>query len=76
MISSILFRGMAIFKLKTSHLPLLACIWVSPTTLIAAGHDCTPLVFQVEPSGQVLSSIQFILDQNACITMTRVLQPP
>ena len=26
---------MAIFKLKTSHLPLLACIWVSPTTLIA-----------------------------------------
>jgi actin related protein 2/3 complex subunit 1A/1B len=46
-------KGMAIFKLKTSHLPLLTCIWVSPTTLIAAGHDCTPLVFQVEPSGQV-----------------------
>lgn len=46
-------RGMAIFKLKTGHLPLLSCVWVSPTSLIAAGHDCTPLIFQVEASGQV-----------------------
>lgn len=46
-------RGMAIFKLKTGHLPLLACVWVSPTTLVAAGHDCTPLLFQVDSSGQV-----------------------
>jgi hypothetical protein len=44
---------MAIFKLKTGYLPLLSCIWVSPTSIIAAGHDCTPLVFQVDASGQV-----------------------
>jgi hypothetical protein len=50
---------MAIFKLKTGYLPLLSCIWVSPTSIIAAGHDCTPLVFQVDASGQVRRFQQF-----------------
>jgi actin related protein 2/3 complex subunit 1A/1B len=44
---------MAIFKLKTAYLPLLSCIWVSPSALIAAGHDCTPMLFTVDSSGQV-----------------------
>ena len=35
------------------YLPLLSCVWVSPTSIIAAGHDCTPLVFAVDGSGQV-----------------------
>ena len=26
---------------------------MSPTSIIAAGHDCTPLVFNVDGSGQV-----------------------
>ncbi len=35
-------------------MPLLSCIWVSPTSIVAAGHDCTPLVFSVnDSSGQV-----------------------
>jgi actin related protein 2/3 complex subunit 1A/1B len=46
-------RGMAIYKLKTAYLPLLSCIWVSPTSIVAAGHDCTPLVFSVDTAGQV-----------------------
>ena len=44
---------MAIFKLKTGYLPLLHCIWISPDKLVAAGHDCTPLVFGVDGGGQV-----------------------
>lgn len=52
-------RGMAIFKLKTSYLPFVSCVWVSPTSIIAAGHDCTPLVFQINTSGQVLDAIFF-----------------
>lgn len=47
-------QGSAIFKLKTGHLPLLTCTWVSPTSIVAAGHDCTPLVFEVNSSGQVV----------------------
>ncbi len=47
-------KGMAIYKLKTGHLPLLSLVWVSPASIIAAGHDCTPLVFSVNAgSGQV-----------------------
>ena len=46
-------KGMAIFKLKTGYLPLLSVIWVSDASLIAAGHDCTPLVFNVDGAGQV-----------------------
>lgn len=45
--------GMAIYKLKTAYLPLLSCVWVSPSSIIAAGHDCTPLVFHVDGAGQV-----------------------
>jgi hypothetical protein len=52
----ICFRGMAIFKLKTSYLPFVSCVWVSPMSIIAAGHDCTPLVFQINASGQVLET--------------------
>jgi len=46
-------RGMAIYKLKTEHLPLLSCVWISPDSIVAAGHGCTPLVFKVDGSGQV-----------------------
>ena len=40
-------------QLKTEHLPLLSCIWISPDSLVAAGHGCTPLIFKVDGSGQV-----------------------
>ena len=46
-------REMNVFRLKTEHLPLLSCIWISPDKLVAAGHGCTPLIFKVDGSGQV-----------------------
>ena len=46
-------NGMAICKLNTNQLPLLSCVWVSPDSIIAAGHGCTPLLFKVDGSGQV-----------------------
>lgn len=58
-------RGMAIYKLKTAYLPLLSCIWVSPTSIIAAGHDCTPLVFSVDGSGQVTFHCRLEEDKKA-----------
>lgn len=42
-----------LLQLKTGYLPLLSCIWVSPSSILAAGHDCTPLVFNVDAAGQV-----------------------
>ncbi|XP_040574709.1 actin-related protein 2/3 complex subunit 1A-A [Lepeophtheirus salmonis] len=46
-------KGMAIFKLKTAALPLLSCIWISDSSFVAAGHDCVPLLFNVDTGGQV-----------------------
>lgn len=36
-------KGMAIYKLKTGYLPMLSCVWIGPSTILAGGHDCTPL---------------------------------
>ena len=44
---------MATHKLKTQFLPLLSCIWISPNTLIAGGHGCTPMIFNVDNAGQI-----------------------
>lgn len=34
--------------MKTKFAPFLSIIWTSPNTLVAAGHDYTPLVFTVQ----------------------------
>jgi actin related protein 2/3 complex subunit 1A/1B len=46
-------RDMATHKLNTTHLPLLSCIWISPNSIVAAGHGCTPMLFTVDGSGQI-----------------------
>ncbi len=48
-----ILSGLQFVHYTIGHLPLLSCIWVSPSSIIAAGHDCTPLVFAVNGSGQV-----------------------
>ena len=53
-------KGMAIYKCKTVHLPLLSCVWISPNSIVAGGHDCTPLVFQIDSAGQVNSLFLFL----------------
>merc|ERR1719391_895927 len=40
-------------KLKTTLLPLLTMTWISPSKIIAAGHDCVPYIFNVDSSGKV-----------------------
>jgi actin related protein 2/3 complex subunit 1A/1B len=44
-------NGMAMMKLKTNLLPFLSVLWVAPDKLLAAGHDCVPIVFHVTNSG-------------------------
>merc|ERR1711944_288519 len=41
-------RDMATHKLKTQFLPLLSCIWISPNSIVAGGHSCTPMLFKVD----------------------------
>jgi len=45
-----------VFHYKMSELPLLSCLWIAPDTVMAAGHGCTPLWFDIDPmSGKVKS---------------------
>jgi len=46
-------NGMAVNKLRTALLPMLTVIWVSPNTILAAGHDCVPIVFNLDQTGQL-----------------------
>ena len=46
-------KSIFFLQLKTDHLPLLSCVWISPDSIVAAGHGCTPLVFKVDGSGEV-----------------------
>lgn len=46
-------RDMATHKLKTPFLPLLSCIWVSPSSIIAGGHGCTLMLFNLDSAGQI-----------------------
>jgi len=45
--------GMSVMKLRTSLLPMLTLVWVSPTSLLAAGHDCAPFVFNLDQTGKL-----------------------
>jgi len=45
--------GMSVMKLRTSLLPMLTLVWVSPSSLLAAGHDCVPIVFNLDQSGKL-----------------------
>ena len=44
---------MSVMKLRTSLLPMLTLVWVSPSSLLAAGHDCVPIVFNLDQAGKL-----------------------
>jgi len=46
-------NGMVVMKLKTNFLPFLTLLWIAPDKILAAGHDCVPVVFPVDASGKV-----------------------
>jgi len=43
--------GPAIYTIKLSSLPLLTLTWTTENSLVAAGHDCQPLVFSGSEGG-------------------------
>lgn len=49
-------NGMAVFKLKTEFLPFLSCHWISPTSLVVAGHSCIPVIYSVDRNNKITLS--------------------
>lgn len=50
--------GMAMMKLKTDLLPLLTVTWIGPSCLLAAGHDCVPVMFQVDGANRISQGVK------------------
>lgn len=40
--------SMTVVTLKTRYLPFLSCVWVSQDSIVAAGHDCCPMLFSLQ----------------------------
>ena len=47
-------NGMVMMKLKVPLLPMLALVWIGPNKLVGAGHDCVPVVFNLDSAGNGL----------------------
>lgn len=43
----------AVTKLKTEFLPFLSCQWLSPTSIVVAGHSCIPLIYSVDQTNKI-----------------------
>jgi actin related protein 2/3 complex subunit 1A/1B len=43
-------KNMALITVKTQFLPYLTCAWASNSSIIVAGHDCCPILFQYNGS--------------------------
>jgi len=46
-------KDMMVMKLRTDLLPMLTLTWISNRTLVAAGHNCVPVTFNLDTSGQL-----------------------
>lgn len=49
-------------KQKTEYLPFLCCEWISPQSILVAGHSCVPLIYTVGEDGKVVLAAK--LDQS------------
>ncbi|VDK30564.1 unnamed protein product [Dibothriocephalus latus] len=44
------------------YLPFASCIWISPNSILAAGHDCAPIVFNYKgPDGGITEGTLVII---------------
>lgn len=41
-------RGMAVSTVRTRFLPYLTCVWSASDLIVAAGHDCCPMLFRYD----------------------------
>lgn len=58
-------NGMSVAKLGTSLLPLLSLVWISPVTMLAAGHNYVPITFNLGPGGDITEGGKLEQDKKA-----------
>ncbi|KAL0278435.1 UNVERIFIED_CONTAM: hypothetical protein PYX00_000258 [Menopon gallinae] len=43
----------SVYKHKTEHLPFKCCEWVGRNTIVAAGHGCCPMLYNVDSNNKI-----------------------
>lgn len=46
--------GNAVAKIKTEYLPFLCCEWITPNSVVVAGHSCIPLIYTLDVNSNKL----------------------
>lgn len=64
-------------KLRSDYLPFLSCLWISPRSILVAGHSCVPLIYNVDEANKITLAAK--LDQSqkkeaAGISAMRIFQ--
>ena len=57
--------GQRVSKLQTSLLPLLSLVWISPATMLAAGHNYVPIAFKLGAGGEITEGGRLEQDKKA-----------
>ncbi|XP_017483034.1 PREDICTED: actin-related protein 2/3 complex subunit 1A [Rhagoletis zephyria] len=47
-------NGNAVVRCKTQYLPFLSCVWISPVSIVVAGHSCVPLVYTINENSKLV----------------------
>uniref|UniRef100_A0A0K8TN71 Actin-related protein 2/3 complex subunit n=1 Tax=Tabanus bromius TaxID=304241 RepID=A0A0K8TN71_TABBR len=55
-------NGNQVVKYKTEYLPFLCCEWISPNSVLVAGHSCIPLIYTIDSNNKIVLSAK--LDQS------------
>lgn len=65
-------------KMRTNLLPLLSLIWISPSCLLAGGHDCVPVIFHIKDSdivmGDMLESSSTTVEEVAPVAAMKIFR--
>lgn len=56
-------KGTQVHKLRTEFLPFLSCLWVGPNAVVVSGHDCCPMLYTVDGSGQLQFAFKLDISQ-------------
>ncbi|KAJ8950959.1 hypothetical protein NQ317_017570 [Molorchus minor] len=46
-------KGNAVCKLRTEFLPFLSCTWITNRSIVAAGHSCIPIIYEINENSQL-----------------------
>lgn len=55
--------GNTVFKLKSEFLPFLSCSWITNRSILAAGHNCMPVLYMIDSNGHLVFSAKLDTSQ-------------